>query len=66
MSGEIFNPNPVVFSTKTSGRKIDLTAHSLWLNEAATSEVDADDIDQIDQDEIFGKYSIAFRQVRFG
>lgn len=54
---EIFNPNPVVFSTpKASVRKTDLPAHSLWINDDSKSEIDADDaVEPIDQDEIFGE-----------
>ncbi|KAF8162869.1 FAM96B protein [Crassisporium funariophilum] len=52
MAGEIFNPNPVVFSaSKASGRKSDLSAHSLWINDSYSSEDEADEV--IDQDEIY-------------
>jgi len=54
---EIFNPNPVVFSTsKASVRKTDLQAHSLWINDDSQSDIDTDDaVEPIDQDEIFGE-----------
>ena len=56
MPGEIFNPNPVIFSTaKAQGRQSDLLAHSLWIDDPLSSEDDADDLEPIDQDEIFGK-----------
>ncbi|TFK34817.1 FAM96B protein [Crucibulum laeve] len=54
MAGEIFNPNPIVFSpTKVSGRNSDLLAQSLWINDSDESEDEAEGIDAIDQDEIF-------------
>ncbi|PPR05996.1 hypothetical protein CVT26_005718 [Gymnopilus dilepis] len=54
MPGEIFNPNPVIFSTaKAQGRQSDLLAHSLWIDDPLSSEDDADDLEPIDQDEIF-------------
>ncbi|PPQ67647.1 hypothetical protein CVT25_012675 [Psilocybe cyanescens] len=54
MPGEIFNPNPVVFSTsKSAGRQSDLLAHSLWINDSSQSEDEADDVEPIDQDEIY-------------
>lgn len=54
MPGEIFNPNPTVFSTKPTVRKSDLSKQSLWINEKAIAEDFLDDVDPIDQDEIFG------------
>ncbi|KAG6865033.1 hypothetical protein C0991_005579 [Blastosporella zonata] len=53
MPGEIFNPNPTIFSTKPTVRKSDLTKQSLWINEKAVQEDFLDDADPIDQDEIF-------------
>ena len=53
MPGEIFNPNPVVFSAPKA-RQSDLLAHSLWINDASASEDEADELEAIDQDEIFG------------
>ena len=55
MAGEIFNPNPIVFSTsKTSGRKLDASAHSLWIDDANKPDDETDEVEAIDQDEIFG------------
>jgi len=54
MTGEIFNPNPVVFSTlKASGRKVDVSVHSLWIDDANQSDDETDEVEAIDQDEIF-------------
>ncbi|KAF8968408.1 hypothetical protein BDZ97DRAFT_1800445 [Flammula alnicola] len=54
MPGEIFNPNPVVFSTsKAAGRQADILTHSLWINDTSSSEDEADEVEAIDQDEIF-------------
>jgi hypothetical protein len=62
MAGEIFNPNPVVFSTaKAAGRQSDLLAHALWINETSSSEDEADEVEAIDQDEIFGTQSPPFQ-----
>ena len=56
MPGEIFNPNPTVFSpAKSVGRKSDLSASSIWMNEATEFEDATDDSEPIDQDEIFGR-----------
>lgn len=59
---EIFNPNPVVFSTsKASNRKTDLSAYSLWINDDSKSDNDADEaVEPIDQDEIFGENRFSF------
>jgi len=54
MTAEIFNPNPVVFSaSKSSGRKVDASAHSLWLDDTNLSDDETDEVEAIDQDEIF-------------
>ncbi|KAF9009456.1 FAM96B protein [Cyathus striatus] len=54
MTSEIYNPNPVVFSpTKQAERRSDLLANSLWLDEDSDSEVEEEDVQYIDQDEIF-------------
>ncbi|CAA7265356.1 unnamed protein product [Cyclocybe aegerita] len=55
MPAEIFNPNPVVFSTSKSGKKPDLSPHSLWINDdPENDENDADEVvEAIDQEEIF-------------
>ncbi len=55
MPAEIFNPNPVVFApTKSLGRKSELLSQSLWFDEHTSSDDEADDVELIDQDEIFG------------
>ncbi|KAF5330404.1 hypothetical protein D9619_005604 [Psilocybe cf. subviscida] len=54
MPGEIFNPNPVVFTkAKGAGRQADLLANSLWINDNTSSDDEADDVEEIDQDEIY-------------
>ncbi|KAG6845724.1 Cytosolic iron-sulfur assembly component 2B [Tephrocybe sp. NHM501043] len=53
MPGEIFNPNPTIFSIKPTVRKSDLSKQSLWINEKAVQDDSLDDVDAIDQDEIF-------------
>ncbi|KAJ3507490.1 hypothetical protein NLJ89_g6278 [Agrocybe chaxingu] len=55
MPAEIFNPNPVVFSTSKSGKKPDLPPHSVWISDDPESgENDADEVvEAIDQEEIF-------------
>ena len=60
MPGEIFNPNPVVFSaSKNSGRKADVSAHSLWIDDTNQFEDETDEVEAIDQDEIFGIPTLA-------
>ena len=55
MAGEIFNPNPVIFSaSKNSGRKADVSVHSLWIDDETQFEDETDEVEVIDQDEIFG------------
>ena len=55
MAGEIFNPNPVVFSaSKNSGRKADVSIHSLWMGDTNQIAMETDDVEAIDQDEIYG------------
>lgn len=55
MAGEIFNPNPVVFSaSKNSGRKADVSVHSLWIDDTNQIEDETDEVEAIDQDEIYG------------
>lgn len=55
MAGEIFNPNPVVFSaSKNSGRKGDVSVHSLWIDDTNQIGDETDEVEAIDQDEIFG------------
>jgi hypothetical protein len=56
MPGEIFNPNPIVFSpAQPVGRKSDPSAHSLWINEGTEPEDATDEVEPIDQDEIYGR-----------
>lgn len=58
MAGEIFNPNPIVFSSsKPTGRKSDIAAQSLWIDEIPELDDGVDDVDLIDQDEIFGTFA---------
>ena len=65
MAGEIFNPNPVVFSaSKNSGRKADVAVHSLWIDGTNKIEDETDEVEAIDQDEIFGTGSSPYLQVR--
>lgn len=55
MPGEIFNPNPTIFSTSKTQRKTEQLSHSLWINDDPHPDADPDDVLQpIDQDEIFG------------
>jgi hypothetical protein len=55
MPGEIFNPNPTVFSPiRPVGRQSDLS-HSLWISEGTEPEDATDDVEPIDQDEIYGR-----------
>ena len=55
MPTEIFNPNPTVFSAvKTTGRKSDILAQNLWIDDDAGSDDDLNGVDPIDQDEIYG------------
>ncbi|KAK2460630.1 hypothetical protein APHAL10511_007100 [Amanita phalloides] len=54
MPGEIYNPNPTIFSPiKQQGRKSDNPSQSLWLNVPSQCAPDAEDVEPIDQDEIF-------------
>jgi len=56
MPAEIFNPNPVVFSTTKAQRRTELSPHSLWVDDDGQDEVESDNsVEPIDQDEIFGK-----------
>jgi hypothetical protein len=56
MPTEIFNPNPQVFAVKTAGRRADILAQNLWANNSDDSDDDTNEVDLIDQDEIFGIY----------
>ena len=62
MPGEIFNPNPVVFSaSKNSGRKVDVSVHSLWIDDTNQLDDETDEVEAIDQDEIFGNTDLAYQ-----
>ena len=55
MTAEIFNPNPIVFSApKSSGRKVHAPVNSLWIDGPNQSDDETDEVEVIDQDEIFG------------
>jgi len=58
MPGEIFNANPTVYaSSKPYTRKSHLdSGQSLWTGDAQDGEDDSDEVEPIDQDEIFGAY----------
>ena len=59
MTAEIFNPNPVIFSaSKSSGRKVNTSVHSLWMDDVNQSDDETDEVEAIDQDEIFGNTSL--------
>ncbi|KAM6500915.1 FAM96B protein [Amanita muscaria] len=54
MTGEIYNPNPTVFSpVKQSGRQLEQVSHSLWLDESHEIVNQASDVEPIDQEEVF-------------
>jgi len=52
---ELFNANPVVFSTArtSSGRLEEKSAQSLWLYDESDTEDEGNDPEEIDQDEVF-------------
>jgi hypothetical protein len=56
MPGEIFNANPTVYApSKSYSRKSHMASgQSLWIGDVQDEEDDSDDIEPIDQDEIFG------------
>lgn len=70
MSSEAFNPNPTIFAPSKSTRNLPpyVKPHSVWLSDPdadnlhAGSDTDADsdsnDVEDIDQDEIFGAYPV--------
>lgn len=58
MAGESFNPNPTVYTPVKPTRKTDLAAQSLWINEPSQTENGADELEPIDQDEVFGTDSL--------
>lgn len=54
MLGEIYNPNPTIFSpSKQHGRKSDNAFQSIWLNASPEGPDEADIVELIDQDEVF-------------
>ncbi|KAF7777601.1 hypothetical protein Agabi119p4_3673 [Agaricus bisporus var. burnettii] len=54
MPTEVFNPNPVIFSsTKILGRKSELLSRSLWIDESTSDDDEVDGVELIDPDEIF-------------
>ncbi|KAF8626314.1 hypothetical protein AX15_004982 [Amanita polypyramis BW_CC] len=54
MPAEVYNPNPTIFSpAKQHARRSDNTLQSLWLSQSPESSDEADDVEFIDQDEIF-------------
>ena len=62
MPGEIFNANPTVYApSKPYTRKSDLgEGRSLWVGDVEDSKDDSDEVEPIDQDEIFGACSVDF------
>jgi len=55
MPGEIFNANPTVYApSKPYSRKTEL--RSLWIGDTQDEDDDSDEVEVIDQDEIFGAY----------
>lgn len=63
MTGEIFNPNPTVFSPiRTTGRKAEYSGQSLWIDDSGESDNEADKAELIDQDEIFGTHPSNFQR----
>ncbi|KAF8745021.1 hypothetical protein AX14_012027 [Amanita brunnescens Koide BX004] len=54
MPGEIYNPNPTVFSpAKQHSRKFDAAFQSLWINASQERGDDVGEVELIDQDEVF-------------
>jgi metal-sulfur cluster biosynthetic enzyme len=54
MPGEIYNPNPTIFSpARQPGRKLEQASQSLWLNASPETVDEANDVEFIDQEEIF-------------
>jgi len=54
MPGEIYNPNPTIFSpARHPGRKLEQASQSLWLNAPPETVDEANDVEFIDQEEIF-------------
>jgi hypothetical protein len=59
---EIYNPNPTVFaSSKSNSRKFALDGRrSLWLDDPEVDQNDSDQLEPIDQAEVFGQLSRNF------
>jgi len=54
MSDVVFNPNPTIFSpSKPLGRKSGSESKSLWIDDVCESQKETDEVEPIDQDEIF-------------
>lgn len=66
MSTEVFNPNPTVFAPTKSSRTLPshLKGNSLWLDdgERTFEEDESNEVEEIDQDEIFGRSIASCRQ----
>jgi hypothetical protein len=59
MLAEVFNPNPIVFSTSKAQRRTEISPHSLWVNDDSQDEIEPDNsVEPIDQEEIFGINSL--------
>ncbi|TFK72144.1 FAM96B protein [Pluteus cervinus] len=55
MAGEIYNPNPTIFSpAQPAGRKSDFSGESLWIDEKVETHDDTDEVEPIDAEEIYG------------
>lgn len=68
MSTQIFNANPTVYApSKPYTRRSDLIAKdSLWIEDSQDSDDDdSDEVELIDQDEIFGARRTLFQETRF-
>ena len=61
---EVFNPNPTVFLPTKSGKASQFAKpHSIWLDDDDSDleheqQDDSDEVEAIDQDEIFGVLSV--------
>lgn len=69
MSSELFNANPTVFSSarSASSRFTEHSAQSLWLRDqedTSDTESEGNEVEEIDQDEIFGTLFASFDLVR--
>ena len=65
MPGEIYNPNPTIFSpARQPGRKLEQASQSLWLNASPETADEANDVEFIDQEEVFGMKCVHSRTTR--